>query len=180
MKRFVLIFISSCAMLFASAQEEIILDSIRIDHTIPNTSPLNTFRPILSEDYFPEEKLNLTDQSFSNQPLLPNYSKNLDFSKSLSTPMVFSETFSMNQFGLSPFYSSGVIFNQAAYRLNDHFILGGNSFGAISVFDQPQINPSMQNMNTRGASMFMQYKVSKNFKIETRVNISNHQSPWEP
>ena len=180
MKRFVLLFISSCAMLFASAQEEIILDSIRINHSAPYDSPMNTFRPILSEDSFPAEKINLTDQSFSYQPLIPNFNKNLDFSKSFSSVLVYPETFSMNLFGTSPFYSSGVIFNQAAYRLNDRFILGGSSFGGISVFDHPQINPSMQNMNTRGASMFMQYKVSKNFKIETRVNISNQQSPWEP
>jgi hypothetical protein len=180
MKRFVLIFISSCAMLFASAQEEIILDSIRINHTTPDANTLNTIRPQLSENSFPAEKLSLTDQSFRHQALLPDYSKNLDFSKSLSSALVYSETFSMNRFGPSPFYTNGLTFNQAAYRLNDRFILGGNSFGALSFFDQPQINPSMQNMNTRGASMFIQYKVSKNFKIETRVNISNHQSTWEP
>jgi hypothetical protein len=180
MKRFVFIFISSCAMLLASAQEEIVLDSIQINPTAPDANTLNTFRQLLSEDSFPAEKLNLTDQSFRYQPLLPDYSKNLNFSKSLSSPLVYSESFSMNRFGFSPFYANGVIFNQAAYRLNDRFILGGNSFGTLSVFDQPQINPSMQNMNTHGASMFLQYKVSKNFKIETRVNISNQQSPWEP
>jgi len=167
-------------MLFTSAQEEIILDSIRINHMAPDVNTLNMIRPQLSEDSFPAEKLNLTDQPFGFQPLLPDYSKNLDFSNSLNSPLVYSESFSMNRFGPSPFYTNGVIFNQAAYRLNDRFILGGNSFGAMSVFNQPQINSTMQNMNTRGASMFMQYKVSKNFKIETRVNISNQQSPWQP
>ncbi len=177
MKRFVIIFISSCAMLIASAQEEILLDSIQINHTVLDANTLNTFRPLLSEDSFPTEKLNLTDQSFRYQPLLPDYSIRLNLSKSFHSPLVYSESFSMFGYGISPFYTNGLVFNQAAYRLNDRFILGGNSFGAMSVFDQPQINPSMQNMNTHGASMFMQYKVSKNFKIETRVNISNQQSP---
>ena len=145
-----------------------------------DANTLNTIRPLLSEDSFPAEKLNLTDQSFRYLPLLPDFSKNLNFSKSFSSSLIYAESFSMNRFGVSPFYINGLIFNQSAYRLNDRFILGGNSFGAMSVFDQPQINPSMQNMNTRGASMFLQYKVSKNFKIETRVNISNQQSPWEP
>jgi hypothetical protein len=64
--------------------------------------------------------------------------------------------------------------------MNDRLLVGGNSFGVQSVFDQPRMNSSMQNMSTKGASVFMQYKVSKNFKVETRVSISNHQSPWEP
>jgi len=179
MKRFVIIFISSCAMLFASAQEEILLDSIQINQTIPDANKLNTFRPLLSDGSFPAEKLNLMDQPFVYQPRLPDYNKSLNLSKSFNSPLVYSESFSMFGYGISPFYTNGLVFNQAAYRLNDQFILGGNSFGAMSVFDQPQINPSMQNMNTRGASMFLQYKVSKNFKIETRVNISNQQSPWE-
>jgi hypothetical protein len=180
MKRFVLILISSCVTLFASAQEEIVLDSIQINHRVPDASTLNTFRPLLSEDSFPAEKLNLMDQPFGYQPLIPDYTKSLNLSKSLSSPLVYSESFSTFGYGILPFYSNGIVFNQSAYRLNDRFILGGNSFGAMSVFDQPRLNPTMQNMNTRGASMFLQYKVSKNFKIETRVNISNHQSPWEP
>lgn len=80
--------------------------------------------------------------------------------------------------GYSPFFSSGKIFNQATYRVNNRFSFGGNSFGAQSVFDQPALNPAIQNMSTKGASMFMQYKVSKNFKIETRVSVSNHNSLW--
>ena len=180
MKRLVIVFISSCAMLIASAQEEIILDSIRINQTAPDVNTINTIRPLLSEDSFPAEKIYLTDQYFKYQPLLPDFSKNLNFSKSIGSPLIYSESFSMSRFGLLPFYTNSIIFNQSAYQLNDRFILGGKSFGAMSVFDQPQINPSMQNMNIRGATMFMQYKVSKNFKIETRVNISNQQSPWEP
>jgi hypothetical protein len=73
-----------------------------------------------------------------------------------------------------------MVFNQATYQLNDKFSVGGNSFGAQSVFDRPKINSSINEMSTKGASMFMQYKVSKNFKVETRVSVSSHKSPWEP
>lgn len=45
---------------------------------------------------------------------------------------------------------------------------------------QPKINATIQDMSIKGASMFLQYKVSDQFKIQTRVSISNHQSPWEP
>jgi hypothetical protein len=115
-----------------------------------------------------------------NEPLLPDYNKLLDFRKAL----VF-RTVSTNQpmrigYGFFPFATAGTVFNQAAYKISDRVTFGGANFGAQSVFDRPSLNPAIQNMSTKGASMFMQYKVSKNFKIETRVTISNHRSPWEP
>ena len=180
MKRFVFLIIFSSVILFSFAQEKIVLDSIQIEQLKTHAGQLNIDRPGLLDDSFSLDKPILFDKSFKFQPLLPDYNKNLDFSKSLSSPVIYSESFSFQNFGPSPFYTNGVIFNQASYRLNDRFSFGGNSFGAQSVFEQPRLNPTMQNMGTKGASMFMQYKVSKNFKIETRVNISNHQSPWEP
>jgi len=180
MKRFVLLIISSCAMLFASAQEEIVLDSIHGNPKKVDVSQLSISRPVLFDDSFSLVGKNFVDQSLFHQSLLPDYTKNLDFSKYFSSSLISSESFSVHGFGLSPFYLNSVIFNQATYRLNDRFSIGGNSFGAQSVFDQPRINSSMQNMSTKGASMFLQYKVSKSFKVETWVSISNHQSPWEP
>lgn len=180
MKRLVICLISSCVMLFASAQEEIVLDSLRV-----HPKDVNIRQPILSraalfDDSFSLNAINLVDQSMFHQPLQPDYNKNLDFSKYLNSSFISSESISVYGFGPSPFYTSGAISNQAAYRLNDRLSIGGNSFGAQSVFDQPRLNSSMQNMSTKGASMFMQYKVSKNFKVQTRVSISNHGSLWEP
>jgi len=180
MKRFVLLIISSCAMLIASAQEEIVLDSIQKSQIELIAAPSNMDMPVLFGDSYSTNKISLIDPFLFHQPLLTDYTKNLGFLKSLNTPNVSSEAFSINGFGLSPYYSNAAIFNQATYRLNDRLSFGGNSFGAHSVFNQPSMNSSMQNMSTKGASMFMQYKVSKNFKVETRVSISNHQSPWEP
>jgi hypothetical protein len=116
---------------------------------------------------------------FFKQPFFPAFGINQDLKKYL---LKLASSFSNVLFytGFSPFCSKGVVFNQATYKLNDRFSFGGNSFGAQSVFDKPTINPSVQNMSTKGASVFLQYKVSKNFKIETQVSISNHQSPWEP
>jgi len=79
MKRFVLILISSCAMLIASAQEEIVLDSIQKISVQPDDQKLNTTRPALFDDSFQIEKINLYDKPFEYQPLIPDYSKNLDF-----------------------------------------------------------------------------------------------------
>ena len=59
--------------------------------------------------------------------------------------------------------------------------MGGNSFGAQSVFDRPKMNQAIQDMSIKGASMFMQYNVTDHFKVQTRISISNRRStPWEP
>jgi hypothetical protein len=78
-------------------------------------------------------------------------------------------------FGAFPFVQSAVIFNQAAYKLSDKFLIGGNSFGGKSIFSAPFPNSGINQFDTRGASMFFQYKVSKNFKIETRVSVTDRQ-----
>lgn len=75
---------------------------------------------------------------------------------------------------LTPFLHSAVIFNQATYQVSDKITLGGNSFGARSIFSAPLPHPGSNQFDTRGATMFMQYKVSKNFKIETRVSVSGN------
>ncbi len=179
MKRLFSLLIFSCAVAFASAQEKIIPDSI--PQTIHSTDvrELMPEAPLLLKSSFSEGTFNLLDHSLFSQPLLPNFIKNLDFKKYFNQSNITSETYTY-RFGLSPFYANGVVFNQAEYRLNNRFSFGGNSFGAQTIFDQPQMNPAIQNMSTKGASMYMQYKVSKNFKIETRVSVTNHQSPWGP
>lgn len=180
MKRFIFSLISFCAVLFSYAQKEIQLDSIPRIHQEDRFKELNLEKPLLFENSFSMGEINLPDKSMFNQPLLPDYSKNLDLKKYLNYSKSTTQSFSTNGFIISPFYTNGMVFNQSTYRLSDKFSFGGNSFGAQSVFDRPELNPAIQNMSTKGASMFMQYKVSKNFKVETRVSVSTHKSPWEP
>jgi len=180
MKRFVLTFISSCVMLFVFAQEEIVLDSISKIQKEGVLNNLNLIKPSTFDDSFSPEGLNLFEPFKLNQPILPVFNKNLDFSGLLNTTQIASSSYLNMGFGFSPFFSTGKIFNQATYRLNDRFLFGGNSFGAQSVFEMPRINTSIQNMNWKGASMFLQYKVSKSIKVEGRVSISNRTNPWEP
>lgn len=179
MKRFVLLIISSCVMLLAYAQEEISLDSIPKIRIDANVNQLSHEKPLLFDDSFPMERISLFDQSMFHQPLLPDYNKNLDFIKHLNASGLSTGSFSTG-FGISPFYSSTNIYNQAIYKVTDHFSIGGNSFGAQSVFDHPKMNPAIQEMSLKGASMLLQYKFSNNLKVQTRVSISNHRSPWEP
>lgn len=69
----------------------------------------------------------------------------------------------------SPFLRDETVFGGSAFHLNDRFTVGGYSFGAKSLFSAPFPN---QGFDVRGSSLFLQYKVSKNVKIETRVNVT--------
>jgi hypothetical protein len=80
--------------------------------------------------------------------------------------------FMPGMYGFSPFLRNGAIFSAASYQLSNKFTVGGYSFGANSIFSAPLPNQGMNNFDTRGSTLFMQYKVSKNFKIETRVSVS--------
>lgn len=73
----------------------------------------------------------------------------------------------------SPFLRNETVFSGSVYRFNNRFSLGGYSFGANSVFTAPLPNQGMNQFDVRGSTLFMQYKVSKNFKIETRVNVTH-------
>ncbi|MFW6289684.1 MAG: hypothetical protein ACOC0R_01850 [Mariniphaga sp.] len=101
-----------------------------------------------------------------------------DSSELLSGQLQVNEYFSP-RFGLapSPFYGSASVFSSAAYKLNNRFTLGGYSYGARSAFTAPFPNQGLNTFDVRGSTMFMQYKVSKNFKIETRVNVSQGPGP---
>lgn len=72
----------------------------------------------------------------------------------------------------APFLRNGTIFSQGSYQLNDKFRVGGYSFGGNSVFSAPLPNQNFNNFDFRGSTLFMEYKVSDKFKIETRISVS--------
>ena len=74
----------------------------------------------------------------------------------------------------SPFYSNAQILSAANYKLGDKFSVGGYSYGANSVFGAPTKNHGMNDFDNYGSTIILQYKVSKNFKIETQINVSKN------
>ncbi len=70
-----------------------------------------------------------------------------------------------------PFYGNTKVLSAAEYQLGNKFTLGGYSYGANSIFSSPNLNPGMNNFDSYGSTLFMQYNVSKHFKIETRINV---------
>ncbi len=104
------------------------------------------------------------------------YKLNLDFFNFNDLPLMGFSSGGMNTFN-SPFFHNGVILSEGAYSLNNKLVFGGFSYGANSIFSAPSFNPQMNNFDTYGSTIFMQYKVSKKFKIETRFNFSNSPGP---
>lgn len=140
-------------------------------------------------DFMYQELFNFSPSStfgalkFEKEP--PLLSKQFGFSKdffinynpfSLSKTLTFSNQFPV----FSPFINSLSITSEGDYRLNDKFTLGGNSFTGNSIFNPLPLNPSMQDMNIHGATMFLQYKISNKFKVSGGVTISNHDGPFIP
>jgi len=175
-----MLLIFSCIVQIAFTQNEIHLDSIQSSKKEPENKALKMEMPLQFDQLFPNEEFSLFDNSIFKQSLFPDYSKNLDFIKYLKPTGFSVESFSVRENFFSPFYAAENIFNRAIYKVSDHFSFGGNSFGAQSIFDQPKLNPSINEMGIKGASMFLQYKFSDKFKVQTRVSISNNRSPWEP
>jgi hypothetical protein len=120
--------------------------------------------PVLNQTNFKLPKFDFSKELFMKKQNYSYYIFNPESKNNVNFP-----------FTASPYLHSATIFNQAAYNISDKFVIGGNSFGAQSIFSAPLPNSGMNKFDTKGASMFFQYKVSKKFKIETRVSITNRQ-----
>ncbi len=122
---------------------------------------------------------------FSEPVQLPEFNfqqelmKRWSYNPETTFHQVYFNGFHPSAFGFfpSPFYSEGAVFSQEKYQLSDKFVIGGFSYGANSLFSAPLPGKGINDFDTRGATMFMQYKVSKNFKIETRVSVQQGPGP---
>jgi len=77
---------------------------------------------------------------------------------------------SMHSF-YNPYYMNASVLSSAAYQLSNKFTFGGFSYGANSMHNPQMPFNANNNFDAYGSTLFMEYKVSKKFKIETRVNI---------
>lgn len=121
------------------------------------------------------EPLTLRNSFQSNFPDFNYYENN-----SLKFDFNSFSNFPINEFSLgntrtfhSPFFNDAKILSQQAFTFGDKFVFGGFSYGVNSVFSAPNLNQNSTNFDFYGTTLFMQYKVSKNIKIETRINVTN-------
>ena len=157
------------------AQQGAILKPIDIDSTNFELYRQNEYRQFISGDFLNEpenQKINFPGfrQDFSYRQ---GYNLNLDFINLNSSPTLGFSTESMNTFN-SPFFHNGVVLSEGAYPLGRKFTFGGFSYGANSIFSAPLSGQQLNNFDTYGSTLFMQYKISKKFKIQTRMNFSTN------
>jgi hypothetical protein len=117
---------------------------------------------------FPNTKFNFGD--FQNNNLRLNFNDLKGF------PITGFSAGNMGTY-FSPFLHDATILSQGAYSLGNKFVLGGFSYGANSVFSAPFPNQTSPNFDEYGSTIFMQYKVAKGFRIETRFNVTNRPGP---
>ena len=118
---------------------------------------------------FLAQEINLPDLNFQEE-FLKRYSVNLNFSPATNYTFAGFPSRMTDPYHL-PFFHNGNVLSAAAYQLGDKFTLGGYSYGANSIFSAPHPNRGMNNFDNYGSTLFMEYKVSKSIKIETRINV---------
>jgi len=154
--------------LAASAQEGLILKPMEQDSALIKLERQIEYNQLISGQIPGElflEKIELPKFDYKTE-FVKRYSLNYDNYSFNSLPLT---GFSLGMMG--PFYQNGMVLSEAAYKVGDKFTFGGFSYG-INPMMMPPPAPGINNFNRYGSTMFMQYKVSKNFKIETRVNVS--------
>ena len=169
----ILLFLLTVFWFGAAAQQGNILMPLETDSTQLQLERQIEYRQLISgqfrTDLFPET-IKLSGFDLNNE-FAKMYSLNINVFNfnSLYNPDIST---GMNPFP-SPFYQNGMVLSDGAFKLSNKFTLGGFSYGANFMTPGPQMpTTGMDKFDRYGSTLFMQYKVSKNFKIETRFNVS--------
>uniref|UniRef100_UPI0032176C79 hypothetical protein n=1 Tax=uncultured Draconibacterium sp. TaxID=1573823 RepID=UPI0032176C79 len=177
MKYFILV-IFSVLGLSVNAQQKLMPEFGEIDSTELAAHRQLEYYQFITGDFGTDPLLNTVELPKFNaqQEYRQRYTAYIEFLP--LNDLVFAGLSSGMPFGAhSPFYHNGSILSQQAYRLGDKLVIGGYSYGMNSIYTAPFPNQNPSYFDTYGSTMFMQYKVSKNFKIETRVSVGQQHGP---
>jgi hypothetical protein len=159
---------------FLSAQEPVKTSTEKTDSLKFNTPGM--VEPVLD---LPALKLDFSD--FSDFALKFN-APSFDFSGVLKsrwkTDVPFNSQFLTFPYISTYFPFSGTVFNQAISQATDRLKIGGNSFGINSLLHAPLPAIGPGNYDYRGMSVFMEYKINKNFRIGGSISVSGN--PYQP
>lgn len=168
----ILFLVLIAASLKSNAQQMEILMPMLQDSTQIALEKQIEYRQLISGEMFPGlhgETISLSGFDFDAE-FAKRYGFSFDTYSFAHTPMTGFSTGILNPL-FSPFNQNGMILSEGSYKINNKFTFGGYSYGT-SPMNLPPPMPGMNDFSHYGNTMFMQYKVGKNFKIETRFNIS--------
>ena len=154
----------------SSAQELLMPVIIENDSLISDTSEYYLYNDPLPAELFSLNslvKLPDFDFDFELAKRRNYFIFNPEFNQLATGNFLFSPGFTS-----SAFISNGHVFSSARYKVNDRFLLGGFSYGGNSIFSAPFPKRSIDNYDFRGSTLFMEYNVSKNFRIGTSVSVT--------
>jgi hypothetical protein len=159
---------------FLSAQEPV-KTPLQKDDSLKIGTPA-FYEPGLNFSALKPDLSELTD--FTLKLTLPSF----DFSGVVKNKWKVDYSINNHSF-IFPFISiyfpfSGTVFNQAIYQATDKLKIGGNSFGINSFLHTPLPGIDAGNYDYRGMSVFMEYKISKNFRIGGSISVAG--SPYQP
>jgi hypothetical protein len=169
--RKILLLLLSLISIGSAAQEGLILKPMEQDSAQLQLERQIEYRQLISGkagNDFMMEKIELPSFNYKSE-FSKRYTHNFDIYSFNSLPQTGFYPGMMNGF-YSPIYQNGMVLSEGAYKFGDKFTFGGFSYGANSMM-APLPNMGMNKFDHYGSTLFMQYKVSKNFKIETRVNV---------
>jgi len=169
-----LILISFIFIAFGSfAQQGLQMEFTEQDSTQMKLQREIEYRQLISGNAFDanllDEKIELPDFNFMAE-YNNRYTLNLGVSPATNYNFVGMSS-GMSPMFYSPFYGNATVLSAASYKLGNKFVLGGYSYGTNSIFGAPGLNNGMNNFDNYGSTLILQYKVSKNFKIETQINV---------
>lgn len=174
--RFVLIISFLLTGVITFAQQGLQMDFGDVD-----SSEIQLHRQI---EYYELVNGGLRNSSLLQEIQLPEFSLDREYQSRYTLSLNMFPQFNSSRFTLhgsdivSPYFYNAEMLSSAAYSLGDKFVFGGYSYGANSILSSPLPNQNSGNFDAYGSTMFMQYKVSKKFKIETSISIQqNRQGP---
>jgi hypothetical protein len=157
---------------FGSSAQELLMPVIPENDSIIS----DTSRHYLYNNPLPAELFSL-NQAFQ----LPEFNFEIELAKRRNyffSDLNYNQYVTGNFFSLTPGFvfpaliRNGLVFSGANYMIGDRISLGGFSYGGNSIFTAPFPNQGTDNFDFRGSTLFMEYNVSKNFKIGTSVSVT--------
>jgi hypothetical protein len=159
---------------FLSAQEQ-------VKASLQKEDSLKISAPGLWEPGLELPALKLDFNGFSDIPIksvIPSFDFSGILKNKWKTDVPLSNRFLTFPYISTYFPFSGTVFNQAIYQATDRLKIGGNSFGINSLLHAPLPGVGPGNYDYRGMSVFMEYKINKNFRIGGSISVAGN--PYQP